>query len=147
MGCEDRVSNLCVETKSSKCIKYTGLLGTGTKIDSPCVNQHMVNEDLYKITQELTQYQTIEEGPEIGGCITYPTEGGETTINLALKAHRQKVCELQARIKELEEKEDVDITRLELNFRCLVDPCGEPIKKLGQLLQILIDKSCNNIIQ
>ena len=37
---------------------------------------------------------------------------------------------------------ELDITGFNLDFDCLVDPCGDPITNLKTLLQLLINQAC-----
>lgn len=134
-------SNICTDGyKNSKCVTYNGLLNQFSEIEG-CVSQHKVNEDLYKQTESLvlnTDVSAIEDG-----CITYELK---TAKDVIIK-QSQKITELCTRIEELELKNfnTLDISDFGLDFKCLVDPCGDPINQLGQLLQIIIDKSCPSV--
>ena len=72
-------------------------------------------------------------------CIDY-SEFQETNIlkvNEALLTIEKEICNLKKNI-------DDDNSSLELDFKCLVDPCNNNnITSLNQLLQIMIDKICN----
>lgn len=52
INCRDKESNLCVETLDPKCMSFQGEKGDSTKITLDCVDQHMVNEDIYSILQD-----------------------------------------------------------------------------------------------
>lgn len=143
MGCSEKMSNICLDPIKAPCVDYEGPLGENTTIKESCVNQHQVNEDLYAIADIIIKDQSTEQLGEL--CLTYPLEDGKVKLKSVLKIFEEEVCSLTSKVKSLEEKNysELDITGFNLNFQCLIDPCGEPITNLKTLLQLLINKSCN----
>ena len=145
MSCIDKIENICVEPSDAKCTVYTGKRGVNPKTTDPCMNQHDVNKELYNSLDEIhhsldTGYNPLEEN-----CIEYPIEGGKVNTKDILITHRDEICTLKEKVFDLESANlhNLDITSANLDFKCLVDPCGDPITKLGQLLQIMINKVCS----
>jgi len=141
MGCND-ISNTCGEFIFSTCVQYEGPLGENTKIEEDCVNQHNVNEDLYAITDEIIDGLDTSALGEL--CLTYPVTEGKIFPKSVFEVHEVEICDLKDRVTVLEgfDYSTLNITGFNLDFKCLVDPCGDPIETLGQLLQIMIDKDC-----
>lgn len=142
MSCKDKISNICVDPTLATCVDYEGPLGANTKIVDDCVNQHDVNEDLYIITDEIIDGLDTSTLGEL--CLTYPLTDGKVTPKSVFETHEIKICELDSRVDTLEnfDYSTLNITGFDLDFKCLVDACGDPITTLGQLLQIMIDKDC-----
>lgn len=143
MGCNNKMSNVCVDSTSSKCIDYKGKLGNSSSITDECVSQFEVNEDLYDIVNTVEDSQNTSELGSL--CLTYPVTEGKVLPKSVYNIHEQEICTLKNKVEILENKtlEEIDISQLGLNFQCLVDPCGDPITNLKTLLQLLINKSCN----
>lgn len=146
MGCREETSNICIETTDARCVDYTGKTNSRSEIKTGCVNQHMVNEELYTQIEGLsseidTGIPSLTETP----CIEYTQTDGKVLPRTVMKKHREEICSLKDRVHTLEVTNyaEMDITDFGLDFKCLVDPCGDPITNLGQLLQIIINKSCN----
>ncbi len=145
MSCT-KTTNTCGDTMFTTCIDHEGKLGNNTKITQPCVTQSDVNDDVYKLLDNIiedTDTTTLGES-----CINYDIVDGKVKLKSVFEAHEQELCRHKNRIIELEQKDygELDITSLNLDFKCLVDPCGEPITKLKTLLQIIINETCSNQI-
>lgn len=129
-NCGDRRQN-------ARCVLYEGYIPNYSKlIDEDCITLEETTEELYKNQEEiLKSIDTSKLGKE---CIDY-SEFQETNIlkvNEALLTIEKEICNLKKNI-------DDDNSSLELDFKCLVDPCNNNITSLNQLLQIMIDKICN----
>lgn len=143
MACSDKISNICVNPIQSTCVDYKGPLGTNTTIKDECVTQHEVNEDLYSITDSITENQDTSDLGDL--CLSYPVTGGKILPKSVFEAHEQEICELKDKVQALEDMDfgNLDITGFGLDYQCLVDPCGDPITNFKTLLQVLINQSCN----
>ena len=143
MACNDKISNICIDPIKASCVDYEGPLGDNTTIKDECVTQHEVNEDLYSITDTIIESQSTSELGNL--CLTYPITDGKILPKSVFETHEQEICDLKDRVTVLEEMNfgELDITGFNLDFACLVDPCGDPITNLQQLLQIMINQICN----
>lgn len=143
MACNDNASNVCIDSTLSNCVDHKGALGANTTITDDCVTQSDVNTDLYAITDKIIEEQDTSGLGNL--CITYPVTDGKITLKSVVETNEQEICNLNTRVTALEGVNfaNLDITGFNLNFECLVDPCGDPITTLGQLLQIMITQTCN----
>lgn len=138
--CKDNISNHCSEPILSTCVDHEADLGENTTIEKECVNQSMVNTDLYKITDNHIKNTQVDNSED--SCITYPEVEGKVINKIAIETNRDEICNIKNDIEQLQNFEDYSIEPLNLDFKCLQEQCGEPIIKLKTLLQILIDKVC-----
>lgn len=141
MSC-NKISNLCADPTLSVCVDHEAPLGVNTKIITDCVNQSDVNTDLYAITDEVIENSGTSNLGNL--CVVYPLTEGVITLKSVNEQNEIEICNLKTKVTNLEtfDYSNLDITGFTLDFKCLADPCGDPITKLGQLLQIIIDKSC-----
>ena len=137
-GCRNnKIKCNCGTHQNARCVYYDGYLPNYSKLDEDCVNIEKTNEVLYENQEKiLDSIDLVKLGKE---CIDY-SEFQETNIlkvNEALLTIEKEICNLKKNI-------DDDNSSLELDFKCLVDPCNNNnITSLNQLLQIMIDKICN----
>ena len=136
-GCRNnKIKCNCGTRQNARCVYYDGYLPKYSKLDEDCVNIEETTEELYENQERiLDSIDLIKLGKE---CIDY-SEFKETNIlkvNEALLTIEKEICNLKKNI-------DDDNSSLELDFKCLVDPCNNNITSLNQLLQRMIDKICN----
>ena len=136
-GCRNnKIKCNCGTRQNARCVYYDGYLPKYSKLDEDCVNIEETTEELYENQERiLDSIDLIKLGKE---CIDY-SEFQETNIlkvNEALLTIEKEICNLKKNI-------DDDNSSLELDFKCLVNPCNNNITSLNQLLQIMIDKICN----
>lgn len=133
MACKD--TNICNEIVNSTCVEYRGKLNNDTTIISKCVDQKMVNEDIYDQLQLFYDDLDISELGELS--ITFPLGASFKDI---IKQYEIEIDALKTRVTALENIDycNVDITSCGISFGTLVDPCGDSITTLGQLLQTLV---------
>ena len=135
-GCRNnKIKCNCGTRQNARCVYYDGYLPKYSKLDEDCVNIEETTEELYENQEKiLDSIDLVKLGKE---CIDY-SEFQETNIlkvNEALLTIEKEICNLKKNI-------DDDNSSLELDFKCLVDPCSN-ITSLNQLLQIMIYKICN----
>lgn len=136
MTYNEKISNVCIKTISSKCIDYKGTLKTNSELEEGCVTQFQVNEDLYNITDKIKKNQEVFNLE--GSCIEYPVINNEITLTDIIQTHRSKICNLENKTLD-----QIDITNLGLDFKDLADYYENPIVNLKTLLQALINRSCS----
>lgn len=121
----------------AKCLDYTGDLGTSTSITADCIDQEMVNEDLYGIVDGINvQIATSELGDL---SITFPQTLGVISFKDVIAQYEIEIDALKTKVAALENTLacNLDITNCDIEFGSLVDPCGDPITTLGQALQTI----------
>lgn len=138
MSCKDKTSTICIDSVNARCVDYEGEVSEKSELEG-CINQHEVNEDIYT---QLDNIDTNVDTSDLGdSCISYAETNGEVLIKTVLLKLEEEICTLKES-NAGSATTDIDITSFNLDFGCLVDPCGSQITGLYQLLQILIDKSC-----
>lgn len=148
--CNDKISLTCGKKINAKCVDYEGTLHNDTQLTNcGCYNLEDVVEDINNTINNITD--ALDTSGLGDSCITYTEVGGEITIKEALLRLEEKICEIADFVSLATPAAcppifTQDITCLGLDFECLVDPCGDPITNLKDLLQALITKSCETPI-
>lgn len=79
MCCNECLSNTCLETTNTNCIKHEGYIGCNTTLTKTCASQSEINEDIYRLLDwALYRISTLET--IIG---TEPIDMGTLTCNTA----------------------------------------------------------------
>lgn len=124
--------------QNARCVLYEGYIPNYSKLlDEDCITLEETTEELYKNQEEiLKSIDTSKLGKK---CLDYSEfqEDDSLKVNEALLTIEKEICNL----KKI--TDDNDDSSLELDFKCLVDPCNNTITSLNQLFQIMIDKICN----
>ena len=124
--------------QNARCVLYEGYIPNYSKLlDEDCITLEETTEELYQNQEKiLNSIDLTKLGKE---CIDYSEfqEDDSLKVNEALLTIEKEICNL----KKI--TDDNDDSSLELDFKCLVDPCNNTITSLNQLLQIMIDKICN----
>jgi hypothetical protein len=146
MGCNDKLSSTCGKRHNAKCVDYEGDLHGSTELDDcDCHNVESVIEDLNSTVDEIEE--SIDLSTLGDRCIDYEEVDGKIQVKEALLKIEEVVCELKDQVEDTDNNDcpnifTQDFSCLNLDFKCLTDPCGDQITNLKGLLQALIDKSC-----
>ena len=138
MGCcdESNAKFNCGERIPSACVFYKKYFPSYSTLDKNCATIEETTEELYKNQEYILR--SIDTSKLTEDCIEYDTVeiDGEDKILVVevLQKLQDQICNLQ------ETSEDENI--LNLDFKCLVDPCGDQISSLKDLLQVLINEIC-----
>lgn len=138
MSCKE--SNICFEPVNVKCIEVNNIPSQNTLIDSECIDQEMVNEDLYTLVDtNIASLNTSELGSL---SITFPTTEGKILFKEVIKKYEEEIDILKTKVTNLENKNycDIDITGCSIDFGILSDQCDNPITTLGEALQALFNQ-------
>lgn len=103
---------------------------------------------LFDTKQEQTQelYNTITEIREYNNLSYLQYTCSELNgIESGFREFVEKTVELVEQLACEKESDDIYISKWGIQFRCLEDPCGKPITTLKKLVQLLIDKYCEEI--
>lgn len=137
--CSDKISNICSKTTNLKCTKYTGLVSDKSGLDpSTCHSGFEAFEDIYKQLNEL--FNNLDFSSLGQSCITYEGEGTPEFLSNILLKFEESICEL----KYIVSKKGLDLS--DLDTKCLLDACNNSPIELLDVLQLLIDRSCENTI-
>src|SRR6478736_8701843 len=102
MKCNSKVKHTCGETNYSVCVSFEGEPNTQSELHGEgCLDQEQVTQDIYNQIEDILNESNLEG---LGNCvwITYEKEDGKNILKNVLKAYEDKICELQARIQDLE---------------------------------------------
>jgi hypothetical protein len=150
MACNDKLSNNCGGTHmSAYCVEVLNIvLPKLSSLTSPkCLNAQETIKDIYEILK------TIETSLDTTNlekyCVSLETnDSGEITQREVNVGILEKICELETLLNNLGTPTVSEVSPLaiqleecELDYKSLVDNCGEQITNLCQLLQTLIDKA------
>lgn len=137
MNCNPSPETTCPDTVYDSCVKVTVAVPTCLQIEgATCYRQSEVNTQVFtKICAIDAAVTAIEESIDLStltGCTGLtPTK---TTVVAEFQNVYDAICALRADLS------------LPLNgvidTKCLVDPCGDPIATLGDLLQAMVDAIC-----
>ena len=110
MSCNCKDGNLCPEPIDSKCIEYIGNLGDNTGITAECVDQEMVNQDMYDITDDIYLKLSTSDLGDLS--IIFPETGGIIDFKDVIAQYEIEIDALKTKVTALENKNycDVDIT-------------------------------------
>lgn len=127
----------CGTRQNARCVYYDGYLPKYSKLDEECVNIDETTEELYQNQEKILNSIDLTKLGE--KCVDYSEfqEDEVLKVNEALLTIEKEICNLKNITK------DNDNSPLDLDFKCLVDPCDNTISSLNQLLQIIIDNICN----
>lgn len=131
------------DTSYATCIKTEVVPNSQSSlIDSECIVQEQVNEDVY---EQLENIQTQSDLSELGNmCLTYVEVGGKIFVKNALLKMEEEICSLKEEVEILKTTDILDksIIGLGLDLECLTDACSGTITTYGELFQALIAKVC-----
>lgn len=138
---KNKLKHKCGIKTPATCVFYDLTLPELSKLSilEDCISIEDTTSDTYSLLQSV--FQSVDTTGLGEKCLTYektkniykPTEDVVLVKTVLLK-FEEKICEL------LETSDEED--GLNLDFKCLVSPCGEQITSLKDLLQVLIDEVC-----
>lgn len=131
----NKIKHTCGEKTYLVCAEYEGTVNTDSSLaDVDCKNGEEVIQDIYDQLQNLD----LSELGEL--CLDYVTVEGKNIVKNVLLKHEEKICELEARVLELETTDICNkvITACNLDFGDLVTACGDQPTTLAEVLQIIL---------
>lgn len=134
MGCCDKNRKYNCYTKTQAiCTMYKGYIPKYSKLkDEECVTVEETIEELYENQENILDSINLDNlGKD---CLDYDYED-KLKVKDVLLEYEKQICTIKDQIGGSEEN-------LELDFKCLVNPCGT-LNSLNDLLQILINEICN----
>jgi hypothetical protein len=150
--CKDCNKGKTCVTISSDCVMY---LKDVPKVSSlfgkNCLSVQDTTEDIYNILQDLKNYNTVDFTALKNKCtkINYNITGNSITQNQINLTFASEICILYNRISSVSTTDifNVDIRGI-VDLKCLssvtyeCDGTSKPIVTFRDLLQVLINKSC-----
>lgn len=130
---------LCGDNKiNSKCVSYTGNVPEWSELhEEDCVNLEETTQNLYEHIEQVKE--KIDFSDLESECLDIEDEG-EITPKSVAGALIEKIEEVKEAQKAPLRRGDLDITCMDLDFKCIADNCDNPPTKMSQLLQLILDK-------
>lgn len=138
MGCCDDTNKKfnCGKKQQSACVFYKKELPKYSELETGCASIEETTEELYK--NQANILKSIDTKDLGKNCLDYPTveidDKDVILVKDVLKTLETQICN----IMNADDNDD----SLELDFKCLVSPCGSQINSLKDLLQTLINEIC-----
>ena len=141
-NCGDTRKFTCGTKTQSMCVHYKGFIPKYSQLEKEdCVTIEETTEDNYKLISWIKESIDLKDFDP--SCLnidekedSYDDDKTRYLVKDVLTALTQRMCELE------DEVEDANDDTLELDFKCLTAPCGDPITSLKDLLQTLINEIC-----
>lgn len=144
MSCGSNIKSNCGKKQYATCTYYeTEFPNWSAWYEKDCVTIEDTTEELYDEVTELKAKNDFSSLTTSCSKIDLQKDGGVVTP----KSFAESVLNILEEIKcpqtgqDLIDR-DIDLQNYNLNYKCLVSPCGTPITRLSQLLQIMINKHC-----
>ena len=138
----NRISHTCGERTYLICSEYEGSVNTDSSlIEESCLNGQEVVQDIYNQLENLDLSALGEL------CLEYTQASGKNIVKNVLLKFEEEICNLKEELEIVKNRQicDIPITEcLPNGFDCLALPCDTSIANLGQLLDAMITKICQN---
>lgn len=133
--CNQKIKATCGATNFATCIYYESEVNTDSELDeNSCLTIEETTQDIYNQLENLDLSALGEL------CLEYVQVSGKNIVKNVLLKHEEKICELEARVLELETTDICNkvITACNLDFGDLVTACGDQPTTLAEVLQIIL---------
>jgi len=136
MNCRPAPENTCGTLLNDSCVVITGSWPFPCEAPvSGCYRQSEFNEyvgpKLCTLSGYVTTLRSSVDLSTLTGCASLTPV--KTTVHAEFQNLYTAVCSL---------KTDLSLPITGIDTKCLVDPCGDPITTLGELLQAMVDAIC-----
>ena len=143
MNCHNKIKHTCGSIVFAGCTSYEGILPEFSELECPSIEE--TTEELYNLVGEIKEETDLKD---LGDkCLEYvETEEGKIIVKNVLLKHEDEICLLKNRVKQLEDRQlcDFPISSCGIDLKCLSLPCDTSITNIGQLLEAMITKICQN---
>ena len=137
----NKISHTCGERTYLICSEYEGTVNSDSSlVEESCLNGQEVVQDIYNQLENLDLSALGEL------CLSYVQENNKNIVKNVLLKFEDEICLLKSRVKQLEDRQlcDFPITACGIDLKCLSLPCDTSITNIGQLLEAMITKICQN---
>ncbi len=139
----NKIKHTCGSIVFADCTSYQTDLPEFSELECPSIEE--TTEELYNLVGEIKEEIDLKD---LGDkCLEYvETEEGKIIVKNVLLKHEDEICLLKNRVKQLEDRQlcDFPISSCGIDLKCLSLPCDTSITNLGQLLEAMITKICQN---
>ena len=139
----NKIKHTCGSIVFAGCTSYETDLPEFSELECPSIEE--TTEELYNLVGEIKEEIDLKD---LGDkCLEYvETEEGKIIVKNVLLKFEDEICLLKNRVKQLEDRQlcDFPISSCGIDLKCLSLPCDTSITNLGQLLEAMITKICQN---
>ena len=140
-NCNNSVKQTCGSTTYATCVSYESELPEFSELGD-CVDLEQTTAELYELVGTIKEETDLSE---LGNsCLDYLLDDNDKIIvkNVLLK-FEEKICELQDRILELEERPLCSLPIGDcVDTLCLEDACSNTITTFGEWMNAVTVKIC-----
>lgn len=143
--CGNKTKHTCGIISYATCTNFEGTVNPQSElIEEQCLDLEQTTQDTYNQLEDINEQIDLSVLGE--KCLEYLTNEEDKIIvkNVLLK-FEEEICLLKEKIEILETTDicNKPITACNLDLACLdLLPCDNPINTLGELLQSMINKIC-----
>ena len=140
----NKIKHTCGSIVFADCTSYQTDLPEFSELECPSIEE--TTEELYNLVGEIKEETDLKD---LGDkCLEYvETEEGKIIVKNVLLKFEEEICNLKEELEIVKNRQicDIPITEcLPNGFDCLALPCDTSIANLGQLLDAMITKICQN---
>ena len=136
-NCNQKIKHTCGSKNYATCIDYESEVNSESSlVETECKNLEQTTQDIYNQLGNLDLSALGEL------CLEYVQVSGKNIVKNVLLKHEEKICELQARVEELETTDicSKSIIPCSLEFGNLLNACGDGSPTtLAETLQLILD--------
>lgn len=136
-NCNQKIKHTCGSGRNfAVCIETEGEVNTDSELfEVECTNLQENLDDIYNQLDNLDLSALGEL------CLEYVQVSGKNIVKNVLLKHEEKICELEARVLELETTDICNkiITACNLDFGTLTNQCSTQPTTLAEVLQLILD--------
>ena len=144
MGCGNKPKHTCGDRRSNaRCVFYDIPVPTYSRLkEEDCITVEETTDDLYNLISWLKESVDISE-------VSIKDLDVESVPDSYVKGNhrvllKEVITKLISELNNLKNRVDEkDPEKMDLDYKCLVSPCGNQISTTEELLQVLIDEVCN----
>ena len=140
----NKIKHTCGSIVFAGCTSYQTDLPEFSELECPSIEE--TTEELYNLVGEIKEETDLSELGE--KCLEYLLDENDKIVvkNVLLK-FEEEICNLKEELELVKNRQicSIPITEcLPNGFDCLALPCDTSIKNIGQLLEAMITKICQN---
>lgn len=150
MSCGNKLKNNCGKKIYAPCVYFEGDLPLWSSLTQEmCVTIH---ENIVEFYQAITDLKnTLDVSNITSDCVNFPI--GDINENEPIKVLLSSIVNRLEELSCEEEnqdgfyKEDLDISKWDIDKSCYEDDCNQDLKSLSSLLKQITKKQCENCVE
>lgn len=134
----NKIKHTCGSTSNATCIHYESNVNVDSEFtNADCLTIEETTQDIYNQLENLDLSALGEL------CLSYVQENNKNIVKNVLLKFEEEICNLKEEVETVKNRQLCDMLIGDcVDVKCLTDICDNSITTFGELLQSLIDKSC-----